>query len=142
MNKQRITALPLATLAVATALAAGLPTSASAAVARFTVKPATAAACTVQIQNVASSPGSNIIVELLTMTNTGPALAGWTITISTDTQIQLAAASQGTWSNPWFGQIVGSSSGTLATGATVLAGIDGPGLGQPYVTMNGSVCTA
>jgi endoglucanase len=142
MNKQRATALPLATLAVATALASGLPTSASAAAADFTVRPATSVACTVQIQNVTSSGGSNVVVELLTVTNTGAALAGWTITISTDTQIQLAAASQGTWSNPWFGEIVGSSSGALSTGATVLAGIDGPGLGQPYVTMNGAVCTA
>jgi endoglucanase len=142
MTKQRAAALPVATLAAATVLAAVLPTGASAAAAGFTVKPATAAACTVNIQVITPPAVSNIVVDLLTVTNTGSALAGWTLTISTDTQIQLAGASQGTWSNPWFGEIVGSSSGTLSTGSTVIAGIDGPGLGQPYVTLNGAVCTS
>ena len=141
MKKQRTAAIPLATLAAATALAAGLPASASAAAAGFTVRPATSVACTVQIQQYPEYPGIN--VDVLTVTNTGSPLVGWSITISTVTQMSFAGASQGTWSNASYGQVVGSGSSTIATGGVVHVAVDGPGLtAQPYVNMSGAVCTS
>lgn len=141
MNKQRTAALPLATLAAATALAALLPASANAAAARSTLKPAASAGCSVQIQRYTQPGGTN--VDVLAVTNTGLPLAGWNITISTSTQIGFAAASEGTWSNVAPNEVIGSGRDTIATGGVIHAAIEGYGLGaQPYVNMSGTVCTS